>query len=287
MNHDKNLSTNFLKKRRVLSNPVDIDHIQQSKPSLNEINHFKNQNNLNDFFIVGRIGRSADAKFDLITLDGFAKFAKGKENVRFLLVGQTPTILRHACKLGILDKIVIFNNTSELTLLLMYYSCIDVFLGASKIGESFGMVLAEAMCLGIPVITIDTPTKDNAQIEVVDNGVTGFVVPRLSYKISEAITKLYDDKELRNRFSISSQKKIYSNYYAQDIVDSLKDLILQHFALKSNIVADKVIEYNEELKNEYDINRKQINDNNVIFDLINLKYNSIIILLRKIINKFF
>ena len=43
----------------------------------------------------------------------------------------------------------------------------DGFLHVSRIGESFGMVLCEAMLCGVPVVTLSTPLKDNSQLEVV------------------------------------------------------------------------------------------------------------------------
>lgn len=48
-----------------------------------------------------------------------------------------------------------------------FYSAITCLLHGVRMGESFGMVLAEAMSCGTPVVTAATPHKDNAQCEVV------------------------------------------------------------------------------------------------------------------------
>lgn len=50
-----------------------------------------------------------------------------------------------------------------------YYGLMDVFVHVSEKGESFGMVLCEAMLSGAPVTTLSTPLRDNSQIEVVPN----------------------------------------------------------------------------------------------------------------------
>ena len=49
----------------------------------------------------------------------------------------------------------------------------DVYLGTSIGGESFGIVLVEAMAAGLPVVASDVPGYD----EVVTDGVEGFLVP--------------------------------------------------------------------------------------------------------------
>jgi glycosyltransferase involved in cell wall biosynthesis len=285
MKLDAKLNVDFSKKRKVLYNPVDVDHIQMLKPKSKEIECFKKELSINDCFIVGRIGRSDDSKFDLITLDGFAIFAEGKQNVKFLLCGATPVILRHAEELKIMDKLVVLETTSDFRVLLLYYACLDLFLNASNLGESFGMVIAEAMAMGVPVVTINTPNRDNAQVELVDDGVTGFVVPRLSDKISEAIGKLYYDEVLRNSFSIASKDKVTSSFYAQHIVDSLKVLILNHYSSKNKSLVNKIIDYSEGLNIEYSLKQRKIYKSLTFSDRVNLETNELKQLIRRIWKK--
>ncbi len=73
--------------------------------------------------------------------------------------------------------------TSDDTELRRYYGLMDVFVHAAEKGESFGMVLCEAMLSGLPVITLNTPLRDNSQIEVVPHGKAGFVVNSLKQTI--------------------------------------------------------------------------------------------------------
>ena len=74
----------------------------------------------------------------------------------------------------------------------------DGFLHLSRIGESFGMVLCEAMLCGVPVVTLSTPLKDNSQLEVVGHGIGGLVAltPRA---VPEAMLALIADAGLRAR----------------------------------------------------------------------------------------
>ena len=254
MEMDKNLDDNFNRKRKVLSYPVDVDHINELLPTNKELDDFKTSHELHGNFIVGRIGRPDNQKFDFITLDGFAKFAKKTTNTKFLLAGATVEMIAHANSLGITDKLVIIENTVELKTLLIYYKAMDVFLAASQIGESFGMVIAEAMTVGTPVITISTENKDNAQIELMDNEISGIVVKRSRTAIARALKYLYKTPEARIKLSKNSKAKIEKDYKAQKIVRSLEQLILTNFNRPINRYTDESLlkDYSQEMVDDYE-----------------------------------
>jgi glycosyltransferase involved in cell wall biosynthesis len=260
MELDKKLENNFAKKRKVLPYPIDIDNINKLLPTSQEIDHFKTMHNLHGHFIVGRIGRPDNQKFDLITLDGFAKFAEDIKNAKFILAGATEEMIAHADLLGIKDRLVIIQNTVELRTLLIYYKAMDVFLAASQIGESFGMVIAEAMTVGTPVITISTPGRDNAQIELMDNGKSGLVVKRSKTSIARALKYLYRRPDIRILLSENSKIKIADDYQAQKIVKSLEQLILAHLNLPTDQYVEKSLlrEYSGEIAGEYEMRRNNL-----------------------------
>ncbi|MBC8985441.1 glycosyltransferase [Pedobacter sp. N36a] len=251
MGLDKKLKDNFEGKRKVLPYPVDVDHLSKLLPEPSAVLKFKKQKNLNGFFVVGRIGRADDNKFDLISLDGFKIFAEKVSNARFLLLGATPKMRAHAQKLGITDKLIICENTSDLQELLYYYKTIDIFLAASAIGESFGMVIAEAMTAGTPVLTISTEDRDNAQIELVDHHKTGMVTKADQHQIASALQYLYEDEAARTRLSSASKEKIVNAYKAQKIVGSLEQLIYKHLGIESNTSVSLVDDFSKDLINEY------------------------------------
>ncbi|WP_222537221.1 glycosyltransferase [Pedobacter polysacchareus] len=251
MELDKKLKNNFEDKRKVLPYPVDVDHLSNLLPEPPAVLNFKKHKNLNSFFIVGRIGRADDNKFDLISLDGFKIFAEKISNARFLLLGATPKMITHAQKLGITDKLIICENTSDLQELLYYYKTIDIFLAASAIGESFGMVIAEAMTAGTPVLTISTEDRDNAQIELVDHQKTGMVAKANQYQIASALQYLYEDETARTRLSAASKEKIVNAYKAQKITSSLEQLVYKHLGMESSTLDSLVANFSKDLINEY------------------------------------
>jgi glycosyltransferase involved in cell wall biosynthesis len=253
MSLDKNLVDKYATKRKVLPYPVDTNTINATLPSTEILSKFKVDNQLDQFFIVGRIGRADDNKFDLIALDGFAQFAKSIEHARFLLIGATLKMRTHAERLGITDKVIIMENTVSLEKLLIYYKSMNVFLIASQIGESFGMVIAEAMTVGTPVITISTEDRDNAQIELMDNEKSGLVVKRSKYSIARALHFLYLNRAIGNELSEQAKLKISRDYKAQNIVSSLEYLILNHFSRSVDHINEKSLmqDYSLEMVNDY------------------------------------
>lgn len=57
--------------------------------------------------------------------------------------------------------------------LLKYYNAADLFVLATR-GDTWGLVINEAMAFGLPVVTTDMCVAANA---LVDNGINGFIVP--------------------------------------------------------------------------------------------------------------
>jgi glycosyltransferase involved in cell wall biosynthesis len=253
MSLDKDLVDNYAAKRKVLHYPIDTNTINATLPSTEVLSKFKLDNKLDQFFIIGRIGRADDNKFDLIALDGFAHFAKHTERARFLLIGATPKMRAHAEHLKIADKVIIMENTVSLQRLIVYYKSMDVFLMASQIGESFGMVIAEAMTVGTPVLTISTEDRDNAQIELMDNEKSGLVVKRSKYAIARALHFLHQNKATGIELSEQAKLKISRDYKAQNIVGSLERLILNHFSQSVDHISEKSLiqDYSPEMVNDY------------------------------------
>jgi glycosyltransferase involved in cell wall biosynthesis len=74
-----------------------------------------------------------------------------------------------------------------------YYRAADVFILPTRTAEGFGLVLMEAAASGVPSIATDS----GAPREVVDDGVTGLLVPPgAPDALAAAITKLYRSPEL-------------------------------------------------------------------------------------------
>jgi glycosyltransferase involved in cell wall biosynthesis len=80
----------------------------------------------------------------------------------------------------------------------------DVFILAST-GEAFGLVTAEAMACGVPVIG----TRSGATPEIIADGETGFLAePRDEKSFADAIEKIAGDPEMRKRLGLNARKRV-------------------------------------------------------------------------------
>lgn len=86
-------------------------------------------------------------------------------------------------------------------------SAADVIFHCARLGESFGYVIAEGMAASKPVITLTTPWGDNAQTELVENGVTGFVCCSTE-GAAAALQILSRDSEMRRAMGEAGKARI-------------------------------------------------------------------------------
>jgi len=111
-----------------------------------------------DAFVVGHVGRLAGEKNLPFLAESVATFLASCSNAWFVVAGVGPceADIRLACeKHHVIDRVLICGVMSPAELRSLYQS-FDVFAFASK-SETQGIVLAEAMAAGSPVVAIDAP----------------------------------------------------------------------------------------------------------------------------------
>jgi len=93
-----------------------------------------------------------------------------------------------------------------------YLRTADAFVLASVSHESFGMVLAEAMAAGLPLVTTDSGSFP----ELNRDGLTGIVVPaRDSGALARAVGKLMDNPDMCERIGRANAARA-CNLYSRD-----------------------------------------------------------------------
>ena len=164
--------------------------------------------------VVGRIGQPIVGKWSPLILDTFGELCNLNADVKLLLVGAPEDIQKLAMDSPFSKKIIIVNQINNDAELARYYSLIDIFCHISTQGESFGMVLTEAMLCKTPIITFATPWADNSQGEIIGHEEGGLV----AYDRKQFTKKLYDlvvNKKKRELLGENGRKRVIQQYQAR------------------------------------------------------------------------
>ena len=132
-----------------------------------------------------------------------------ERKIRFLVVGGgylLEKFKKFVIKENIGDK-VIFAGVIEKNKIKNYYAAGDIFVYASK-SETQGMIISEAMYSGLPIVAVNAPGIR----DLVENKVNGFLVSEDKNEFAEAVNKLIEDKNLREKFGRESGRIAREKY---------------------------------------------------------------------------
>lgn len=185
-----------------------------------------------NFFIPGKNKKKRDYVLytgrletikGLITLVKSAKLVcKEDPNTKFILVGK-GTAETHLKKminnLDLENNFYFTGHISDRNELLGYYQSSTIYILPSY-HEGLPTTLLEAMSCGIPAIATDVA----GSAEVITDGETGLLVPpRDPKKLADAILRLLDEEELRERISINARRHVVDNYDWKIITDKIEE----------------------------------------------------------------
>jgi phosphatidylinositol alpha-mannosyltransferase len=137
-------------------------------------------------------------------ISGFKRLVKVRPDCRLVLVGSGLT--KPFCRLAALPlgEAVRFEGQVPPADLPAYFAASHVFCSVPRGGESFGIVLLEAMASGMPVVG----TEIAGYKDVVEHGVDGLLVPQGDTDaLAEALRLLIDNEERRETMGLRGQQK--------------------------------------------------------------------------------
>ena len=151
------------------------------------------------------VGRLESRKGFPTLLEAYGMVRRTRSDVRLVVVGDGPMrwgYERQAEALGIPD--VQFCGFVGEELIARYYASADMFCAPATGGESFGIVLLEAMASGVAVLASSIPGFS----QVVEHGRDGLLVtPKLPEEWAGAIARLLDDAPLRRAMGRAGLRK--------------------------------------------------------------------------------
>lgn len=214
--------TNLYQDTITIYNPIDKNNILKLSKEKCEIKKDK------DKFLVVTIGRLNEQKGFLRLCEVINKLKNKYSNIELWIIGKGE---QH----DILENYIIENELQDYIKLIgfqanpyKYLNQADLFVSSSYV-EGYGLVIAEALVLGKPVLSTNTA----GAFDILDNGNYGMIVDNNQDAIFNGLDSLLDDKKevisLKNK-AISRQEffdiKITSNEV--ESLFSIKDKICKN-----------------------------------------------------------
>ena len=192
--HKKLYGSNRVK---TILNGINIERIRTS--SEGEIPHEYLRGDVPVLVSVGRF--SAEKGYEHL-LEAF-RIVNETTEARLLMVGDgriRNDLVRAAKGLGVYDKTAMVGQTTPYR----YMRHADIFVFPS-LWEGCGLVLIEAISLGLPVVSTDC---DHGPREIIEHGKSGLLVPVADpEKMAEAILTLIEDEGLRSRLGAAAERR--------------------------------------------------------------------------------
>jgi len=169
--------------------PIGID-LRRFRPGAPEIAKFKDKK-INILF-VGRLDKRKGIEY---LLKAFRRLSQLQPNIRLIIVGngsEKQKARDYVREEGL--KNVVFTGYVTWRDLPSYYATGDIFCSPATHGESFGVILLEAMATGLPVVAFDNPGYRN----LFPGFARGFLVPNKNVSaLSQALLILVTNPSLR------------------------------------------------------------------------------------------
>ena len=201
-----------------VNNGVDLNVFYP--PSLQEKRKLKMQYGIDPGdLVVGAVGRLVEVKrFDMLIKA--AKLLENRKNMTFMIAGSGPlegSLKDLAGELG-LKKIRFAGWLNDIP---SFYKALDVYVMSSELYEGFGLVTAEAMASGVPVVAVNDPNH----VKVITTGHGIFVEPT-PQGIAKGIIEVLDDISLARELSIKARKRVEKCFDINRTVRELEDIYL-------------------------------------------------------------
>jgi phosphatidylinositol alpha-mannosyltransferase len=147
------------------------------------------------------VGRLEPRKGVLLLVEAFSRVKAAERRARLVICGdgeQRADAEALAARLNVADEVTFTGALSD-TERLALYARADVFCAPSPFGESYGLVIAEAMAAGLPVVAAANP---GYRTVLAGTGAAGLVKPGEIADLAERLVQLLGSRELRTSLSV-------------------------------------------------------------------------------------
>lgn len=184
----------------VLPTPINLE--AYTAGNLNPA-RIRQEYRLGDAFTFVSVGRLTPEKSFDVLLDAFAQVLPAHPETRLLIVGDGASrkdLQKQAERLQI-DHRVVFAGAVDYAEVPHFLSAGNAFAFAST-SETQGIVMAEGMAAGLPVVAVDAPGSRDTVI----NEQNGLLVDNSAEALAQGMRRLLDDPALGRAFSAEALK---------------------------------------------------------------------------------
>lgn len=169
---------------------------------------------------VGIFARLEPVKNHSLFLEAAEAAYEVNDRFRFLVVGtgsMEEALKAQAKKRGIADAVIFTGYVKDITELM---NAVDINMLTSDF-EAMSISLVEGMTIGKPCITTDA----GGPREVVENGVSGIVVPKGdAFNLSAALLRLASDSGLRQKYGEEGKRIAKEKFSPEEMAAKLLDI---------------------------------------------------------------
>lgn len=188
--------------------PIGID-FDRFKPTTSRINKF--EDGKTNILFVGRLDKRKGIEY---LLKAYQILSELLPNIRLIIVGDGPE--KQKAKNYVRKeklKNVVFAGSVSRKDLPSWYATADIFCSPATHGESFGVVLLEAMVAGLPIVAFDNPGYRS----LLGKHSQGFLVFNKSISaLAQALLILATNRDLRQK--LGRQNRSYASQFSWERV---------------------------------------------------------------------
>ena len=193
-----------------IPNGINVDHFEKHTDEF--------QKPADAPFLIGCVARLAREK----GIDLLIQSVRDIPNVYLAIVGvgdEKESLLSLIDDGNLKDRVTLNERLGHLG---GFYSSLDLFVLPSRTHDPFGLVTAEAMSMGVPVIVTDATGVSRE----LSSGEDSFVVKADSASaLHAAISKLVEDEELRSSIAEKGKEKALRDFTVDGMVNKYDELL--------------------------------------------------------------
>ncbi|WP_419787540.1 glycosyltransferase family 4 protein [Pseudodesulfovibrio sp.] len=176
---------------------------------------------------IGRISRADPGKWSQLALDILPILAREVPGFHCHILGGIPAAHEFVSTHDLKSSVIFHDPVGTDAEIAAFLDQVSLLAHANDTGESFGLVIAEAMACGLPVVTHPASgNRDNAQLELVDNGVTGLVANSAT-EYAAAVKHLLTHPDEARSMGQAGREKAVRLFRVQTIVRQLESIYIE------------------------------------------------------------